>query len=94
MRLNDLNLEDNSAKSDFREYSDSNANLKKSTKKRKADSTPKFKRKLCKFERKSEIEEETKMTKEKVNNKVNEDELSEIKRQKPMTIALTKLSRE
>ena len=85
MRPNDRILEDSLDKSKFREYSDTNSNLKKSTKKRNADSIPEFKRKLHKFERKSEIEKETEMTKERVNNKVNEDELSETERQKPMT---------
>ena len=85
MWLNDWNLEDNLAKSDFRDYSDSNANLKKSTKKRKADCTPDFKRKLRKFERKSKTKGEAEMTKEKEKQKEKEDYLSETERQKPMT---------
>ena len=85
MHPNDRIVEDNLDKSNFREYSDTNSNLKKSTRKRKAESTPEFKRKLRKFERKSEIEKETRMTNETLNNKVNEDDLSDTERQKPRT---------
>ena len=84
MHPNDRSVEGNLDNSYFRKCSDTNSNLKKSTRKRKAKSTPEFKRKLHKFERKSEIEKETKMTNETLNNKVNEDELSDTERQKPM----------
>ena len=82
MRPNDQSVECNLDNSNFREFND--RNLKKSTRKRKAESTPEFKRKLRKFERESEVKKETRMSIETLNNKVNEECLSETERLLPM----------
>ena len=84
MRLEGRILEDNLVKNnEFKEHSDLNLNVRRSARKRKLLCTPEFKKKLKRFERLSEGEEEARMAAEKPEEK--EDDLTETEKQKPMT---------